>query len=155
MKTIVATLMAILMIVTPSISMAQNAPSSSRVCAKNIGNAKQCMACAVYYEAKSEPKAGQVAVGAVVMNRVKHKNYPATVCGVVYQRGQFTWSRKLPSGSNDKQWQSSLAIAEDVLAGHYADRTGGALFFHSRRVVPSYSKTKRVVAVIGNHVFRK
>lgn len=156
MKTIMATLMAILMVVTPNNSSAKENVPAPRSCSQNSGNARVCMACTVYYEARGETPTGQLAVGAVVMNRVKNKRYPSSVCGVVYQRGQFSWTPRLPSGkSNHKQWQASLNTADKILSGNYVDSSNGAMFFHSRQVRPSFAKTKKVVAVIGNHIFRR
>ncbi|MDZ7587989.1 MAG: cell wall hydrolase [Parasphingorhabdus sp.] len=88
-------------------------------------NMLQCLTQAVYYEAASEPDAGQRAVAQVVLNRVRHPAYPRTVCGVVYQGSerrtgcQFTFTcdgslRRTPSAFF---WERARRVAADALAG--------------------------------------
>lgn len=114
----------------------------------------ECLATAVYYEAKSESLAGQLAVAEVVLNRTTSGRFPASVCGVVKQRGQFSFVRagRLPSVPRaSRDWREAVAIshiARQDLAKGAAPR---ALFFHARRVSPNWNLTK--VAMVGNHVF--
>lgn len=160
MRTITTLMMAIIMIMMPTQLVAQemrNLPTLS-ACPQNSGNALTCMACAVYYESKSEPHQGQVAVAAVVMNRVGSNQFPSTVCKVVYQPHQFSWATSAKYRSRERNarlWSNSLAVAKSVLAGDYTDPSGGALYFHNNRERPGFAKTKKVVAVIGNHIFRR
>jgi spore germination cell wall hydrolase CwlJ-like protein len=115
----------------------------------------ECLAVGIYFEAKSEPLIGQLAVGEVIANRANSKGrFPSSYCGVLFQRSQFSFIRgkalpKVPRAS--RQWQTAVAIARIVdqdLKDSAADK---ALFFHARRVSPGW-KLKRV-ASIGNHVF--
>lgn len=160
MRTIFTMMMAIMMLVMPTQLVAQeisNLPTLS-ACPQNSGNALTCMACTVYYEAKSEIHQGQIAVAAVVMNRVGSNKFPNTVCKVVYQPNQFSWAKSARYRSKERNarlWNNSLEVARLVIAGNYKDPTGGALFFHNNRERPGFSKTKRVVAVIGAHIFRR
>jgi spore germination cell wall hydrolase CwlJ-like protein len=114
-----------------------------------------CLATGIYYESKSEPLAGQLAVGKVIANRANSGGrFPSSYCGVLFQRGQFSFVRghSLPSTSHSsRQWQTAVAIAKIVDQGLKESSVGNALFFHARYVSPGW-RLKRVAA-IGNHVF--
>lgn len=114
-----------------------------------------CLATGVYFEAKGEPLAGQLAVGRVIANRVQSGGrFPGTYCGVLFQRGQFSFvhGHSLPSVQHsNKQWQTAVAIAK-IVDEHLKDsEAGDALFFHARYVSPSWHAKR--VALIGNHIF--
>lgn len=115
----------------------------------------ECLATGIYFEAKSEPLAGQLAVGKVIANRADSGGrFPSTYCGVLFQRGQFSFvhGRSLPNVSHSsKQWQTAVAIAKIVDQDLKESAVGDALFFHARYVSPGW-RMKRV-ASIGNHVF--
>jgi N-acetylmuramoyl-L-alanine amidase len=115
----------------------------------------ECLATGIYFEAKSEPLAGQLAVGKVIANRTEsHGRFPGTYCGVLFQRGQFSFVRggHLPAVSHsNKQWQTAVAIAKIVDQDLKESSVGDALFFHARYVAPGWHM--RRVASIGNHVF--
>ncbi len=115
----------------------------------------ECLATGIYFESKSEPLAGQLAVGKVIANRARAGGrFPPSYCGVLFQRGQFSFirGRSLPSvPRSKKQWQTAVAIAKIVDQGLHESPAGNALFFHARYVSPGW-RLKRV-ASIGNHVF--
>lgn len=115
----------------------------------------ECLATGVYFEAKSEPLAGQLAVGQVIANRTASGGrFPSTYCGVLFQRGQFSFvhGHSLPHVShNNRQWQTAVAIAKIVDRGLKDSVVGSALFFHARSVSPGWHLKR--VASIGNHVF--
>jgi spore germination cell wall hydrolase CwlJ-like protein len=115
----------------------------------------ECLATGIYFESKSEPLAGQLAVGKVIANRSKSGGrFPSSYCGVLFQRGQFSFVRghSLPSVPRaGRQWQTAVAIARIVDRGLKDSAVGNALFFHARYVSPGW-RLKRV-ASIGNHVF--
>jgi N-acetylmuramoyl-L-alanine amidase len=115
----------------------------------------ECLATAVYFEAKSEPLAGQLAVAKVLANRTQSNGrFPGTYCGVVMQRGQFSFvhGRSLPSVMrSNHQWQTAVAIAKIVDQKLKESAVGNALFFHARYVSPSWHMKR--VASIGNHIF--
>ena len=114
----------------------------------------ECLATGIYFESKSEPLAGQLAVGQVIANRADSGRYPSTYCGVIKQRGQFSFVRggRLPSVSHSsRQWQTAVAIAKIVDQDLKDSAVGNALFFHARRVSPNWHRTR--VASIGNHIF--
>ena len=115
----------------------------------------ECLAIGVYFESKSEPLSGQLAVGHVIANRAESGGrFPSTYCGVLYQRGQFSFVRgrsvpHVPRAS--KQWQTAVAIAKIVDRELKPSQVGDAMFFHARYVSPKW-RLKRV-ASIGNHIF--
>jgi spore germination cell wall hydrolase CwlJ-like protein len=115
----------------------------------------ECLATGIYFESKSEPLAGQLAVGKVIANRTQSGGrFPSTYCGVLFQRGQFSFVHggRLPGvPRGNKQWQTAVAIAKIVDQGLQQSSVGNALFFHARYVSPGW-RMKRV-ASIGNHVF--
>jgi len=114
----------------------------------------ECLATGIYFESKGEPLKGQLAVGQVIANRADSGRFPSTYCGVLFQRGQFSFihGRSLPHVSHsNRQWQTAVAIAKIVDQDLKDSVVGDALFFHARYVSPGW-RLKRV-ASIGNHVF--
>ncbi|MFL6742567.1 MAG: cell wall hydrolase [Sphingomicrobium sp.] len=115
----------------------------------------ECLAVGIYFESKSEPLSGQLAVGQVIANRAKSGGrFPPSYCGVLFQRGQFSFvhGRSLPAvPRSSKQWQTAVAVAKIVDQDLKDSEVGNALFFHARYVSPGW-RLKRV-ASIGNHVF--
>jgi len=111
----------------------------------------ECMTRVILYEAGSEPRAGQVAVAQVVLNRMRSGRFPRTICGVIHQRGQFSAIRSFNPPRNAR-WNRAMALARDVIDGH-APVVGNALYFHAARVRPAFASTRARVARIGNHIF--
>jgi N-acetylmuramoyl-L-alanine amidase len=114
-----------------------------------------CLATGIYFEAKGEPLAGQLAVGQVIANRTQSGGrFPGTYCGVLFQRSQFSFvhGHSLPQvARSNSQWQTAVAIAKIVDQHLRQPVVGDALFFHARYVSPNW-RMKRV-ASIGNHIF--
>lgn len=111
------------------------------------------LARAISAEARGEPYIGQVAVGAVILNRVKHPSFPSTVAGVIYQSGAF-------SSVSDGQFaavtitDSARKAARDALNGW--DPTGGAIYFYNpAKSTSKWIFSRPVVLTIGDHVFAK
>jgi N-acetylmuramoyl-L-alanine amidase len=115
----------------------------------------ECLAVGVYFEAKSEPLAGQLAVADVIANRANSNGrFPSSYCGVLFQRGQFSFVRgkSWPAvNRSGRQWQNAVAIAKIVDQDLKDSAVGNALFFHAKRVSPRW-RLKRIASV-GNHVF--
>jgi N-acetylmuramoyl-L-alanine amidase len=115
----------------------------------------ECLATGIYFESKGEPLAGQLAVGKVIANRAQSRGrFPGTYCGVLFQRGQFSFVHggRMPSVPRaNRMWQTAVAIAKIVDQRLQQSVAGNALFFHARYVSPGW-RLKRV-ASIGNHVF--
>jgi len=120
----------------------------------------ECLGLAMYWEARGEGTRGMTAVGSVVLNRVRHPEFPNSVCGVVFQGGesppcQFSWwcDGKSDRPRNQIQWRSALAVAGYVLARRIKDPTRGALFYHSTSVSSPWHRQRQRTTQIGNHVF--
>ena len=113
-----------------------------------------CLAGAIYFEAKSESLAGQLAVGRVIVARSKSGRFPNSYCGVVYQPSQFSFVRgtAMPGISKaSKQWKNAVAVAQIAHSGTWRSPVEGALYFHAAYVSPGW-RLKRV-GQIENHVF--
>lgn len=113
-----------------------------------------CLAGAIYFEAKSESLQGQLAVGHVIANRADSGRFPSTYCGVVYQRSQFSFVRghSMPYiNKSSLQYRNAVAIAKIVDEDLKPSPVGKAMFFHARRVSPGWKLTR--VSTLGNHVF--
>ncbi|MEO9634276.1 MAG: cell wall hydrolase [Parasphingorhabdus sp.] len=114
----------------------------------------QCLAGTVYFESKSESLRGQLAVARVVLARVASSRFPNSICGVVYQRRQFSFIRggKMPRiDTGHRQWRNAVAIAKIAMNDGWKSPVEGALFFHARYVSPGW-RLKRM-ATIDNHIF--
>jgi N-acetylmuramoyl-L-alanine amidase len=115
----------------------------------------ECLAVGIYFESKSEPLSGQLAVGEVIANRANSGGrFPSTYCGVLFQRGQFSFvrGRSWPAvNKSGRQWHNAVAIAKIVDQDLKDSAVGKALFFHAKHVSPRW-RLKRVASV-GNHVF--
>lgn len=113
-----------------------------------------CLAGAIYFEAKSETQAGQLAVGRVIVARSNSGRFPASYCGVVYQPSQFSFIRghAMPVVNKDsRSWQQAVKIAMIADKGAWKSPVEGAMFFHAARVSPAWGKTR--MAKIDNHIF--
>jgi spore germination cell wall hydrolase CwlJ-like protein len=112
-----------------------------------------CLAVGVYYEAKGEPLAGQLAVAEVILDRSTSGRFPRSVCSVLTQRGQFSFVRagKLPSPPANAQWRKALAVAQVAQKNLWDSPVDGALYFHARYVRPSWKRAR--IGEVGNHIF--
>ena len=112
-----------------------------------------CMAGAVYFEAKGEPLSGQLAVAEVILNRAKSGRFPKGICSVVKQPGQFSFVRRgrIPTIAGNQAYRTAVAVARVAMADAWDSPAADAMYFHARRVSPSWNRIK--VAAIGNHVF--
>ena len=114
----------------------------------------ECLANAVYFESKGEPLAGQLSVAEVVLNRARSGRFASSVCGVVKQRGQFSFVRGgvLPSvDAASRMYRTAVAVAKVAMRDAWESPAPKALFFNGRRVGLPGRLTK--VGVIGNHIF--
>jgi len=113
-----------------------------------------CLAGAIYFEAKSESLAGQLAVGRVIVARTTSGHFPSSYCGVVLQHSQFSFVRggTMPAiNRSGRVWQQVVKIALIADRGAWKSPAEGALFFHAARIGPIGGKIR--VARIDNHVF--
>lgn len=110
----------------------------------------KCLATAVFFEARGEPLEGQLAVAQVILNRVASGRYAGSVCGVVYQPGQFTFARRAVD-TRSADWQTAEAIAIIAQAQSWLQVAPRAMAFHAARLSPGWGMQR--VSRIGNHVF--
>lgn len=104
----------------------------------------------IYAEGRGEPYTGQVAIGAVILNRVRNNAFPNTVSGVVYQKNAFT--AVLDGQINLTPNDTALRAARDAINGW--DPTGGALYYYNPAIATSdWIFDRQTVTVIGRHVF--
>lgn len=125
------------------------------------GQALNCLASAVYYEAGNQDENGERAVAQVVLNRVRHPAFPGSVCGVVYEGStrptgcQFTFTC---DGSLNRQpdpdgWRRAMRVAAEALNGSVYAPVGWATHYHADYVVPYWAATMAKNAVVGAHLF--
>ena len=120
-----------------------------------------CLADAVYYEARGETPAGQAAVAQVVLNRVRHPAFPKSVCAVVFQGAQggsgcqfsFACDGSMNRGREPAAWRHAREVAAHALAGFVMPSVGNATHFHVAGVDPGWGPRLLRVAQIGLHVF--
>lgn len=115
-----------------------------------------CLAGAVYFEARGEGLAGQLAVAQVIINRSEDGRFPGSYCGVVAQPGQFSFmrGRQMPQvRTGTAAWTRAVAIAQIAHKGMWESEVGNAVFFHARYVRPSWSMRKTRMAQIDTHIF--
>lgn len=118
----------------------------------------KCLSLNIYHEARNQSVDGQYAVAAVTLNRVKHKEWPSTICEVVWQNRQFSWTQdgKSDNPANKTSWKISKAIAL-----HIIEKSGenysydGALFYHADYIKPRWANSMIKIKQIENHIFYK
>ena len=139
-------------------------------CFKAKADEVECLALNIYHEARNQPTAGKLAVAQVTLNRVKHDRFPNTICGVVYQgyylnnnpikhKCQFSW---WCDGKSDKpkeiqSWNYALMLARHMHEGIFdnIDVVKDATHYHAVYVKPYWTKEKKRVKVIADHIFYK
>ncbi len=130
--------------------------------AAELARSEQCLAEAVYFEARGEPVKGQYAVAQVVMNRVRSGYYPSDVCGVVYQNRdrrfacQFSFAcDNVPDRVNNMHaWRIAVGVAKDVAEnGAWLPEVGDATHYHATYVRPYWLRDMVKEDKIGRHIF--
>ena len=124
-------------------------------------SATDCLAQAVYYESGNESDEGQRAVAQVVLNRVRHPAFPASVCGVVYQGSTrstgcqftFTCDGSLTRRPAAESWDRARRVAAAALAGSTYAGVGNATHYHANYVLPVWAGTLAKTDVVGAHLF--
>ena len=128
---------------------------------------RDCLAQAIYHEARGESEVGQLAVANVIVNRARSGKFPSTLCGVIYQnaekgyhRCQFTFAcdGRTDAPGERRAWARSADLAQSVYAEFALGEQvgaipGSALYYHTTNVNPSWSNTYNAVAQIGSHIF--
>ncbi len=131
-----------------------------------LAQEQQCLAEAMYYEARGESLDGQKAIAEVILQRTHDHNFPSTICGVVYQGADvqgaghqcqfsFACDGELRISKAQAAWQHAKLLAEGIMSGamHLADETGHAVAFHAAGVTPIWASTMIQTVQIGNHIF--
>jgi len=116
----------------------------------------QCLAEAIYFEARGEPLAGQLGVAQVILNRTQSPLFPDDYCSVVSQPAQFSFVRngRIPAApANSRAWRRAKAIARIAHQELWESEAQDALFFHATYVRPRWAQTKLARATIDSHVF--
>ena len=129
--------------------------------ADDATRALECLTAAVYYEARSQSDDGQRAVAQVVLNRVRDRAFPASVCGVVYQGASratgcqfsFTCDGSMAYRRDERSWAHARAIAAEALGGAVYAPVGSATFYHANYVSPWWAASMDRVATVGAHIF--
>ena len=120
-----------------------------------------CLAQAVYYEARGETRPGQIAVAQVVANRVRSKHFPDTVCGVVYQGSErstgcqfsFTCDSSLEEAPRGRAWTRAQSVASLVMSQPTKSLVGRSTHYHTTEVKPKWSAELERTRTVGSHVF--
>jgi hypothetical protein len=132
-----------------------------RIDMEHGGEEWHCLAEAIYFEARGETTAGQVAVAEVILNRVDSARYPDTICGVTHQGAdrlnacQFSYEcdGKPETIADDDAFEKAGKIAQLLVDGRPRMLVGNATHYHAKRVRPSWSRRLERVTEIGAHVF--
>jgi len=120
---------------------------------QNLSKAQlECLSKAAYFESKGESDAGMLAVIHTTLNRVKDVRFPKTVCGVVYQPSQYSWTKHSHKIKEKEQYERAKRLAQEVVDGKHKDNTRNALFFNSLHKQP---KGTMCTVRIGGHSFYK
>lgn len=133
--------------------------------AKHTPSEVACLAMNIYFEARGEPLEGRIAVAWVTLNRVRSKQYPDTVCEVVWQKNwssgvgrdvaQFSWTLDTVSNvpTREKTWARALRLARKVYAGQVRNNARDATYYHANRIQPWWARHYQKVATVGKHTF--
>ena len=153
-RKIILSVLAVGMSLVLSVSVMQRNNRQTVYAAGSYENELQLLARCVNGEARGEPYTGQVAVAAVILNRVKHPSFPNTISGVIYQKGAFSATVDgqihVPISTDSTVYQA----CRDAMNGW--DPTGGAVYYYNpKKTTNRWIYTREVVKIIGNHRFAR
>lgn len=121
-----------------------------------LNDEANCIATAVYFEARGESVEGQLAVARVVMNRAASGQYPASWCGVVKQPAQFSFVRHglFPAAdTNSDAWKKAIGVTRLAIANVVPSLPNDVLWYHANYVAPSWGRRLNMFEQIGAHIF--
>ena len=129
--------------------------------AKDGHQALTCLTQAAYYEAGADGPDAEAAVVQVVLNRVRHPDFPKSVCGVVYQGSErqtgcqftFTCDGALDRPLDKSAWDEARKVAARALAGYVVKAVGASTYYHADYVFPAWAPTLEKMATVGPHIF--
>jgi len=154
LSTTVIILLLVLSLFFPSILLTPTKPVNNLYKIKHDTTQLNCLAKNIYYETLGENLKGKIAVAQVTLNRVIHQQeFNKTICGVVYQKNQFSWTSSKQTISDYKQWHEAKYIASDILQGKLFLENFDALYFHANYVKPQWRNSKQYITTIGKHLF--
>jgi spore germination cell wall hydrolase CwlJ-like protein len=140
-----------------------NAPTPRELAVAKILTEQNCLAEAMYYEARGEGVEGQEAIAEVIFNRMHSAGYPRSICGVVYEGAElahgcqfsFTCDGERDHSKSFGPWLRARVLAARILAGYVqlGNTTGGATSFHASEVAPDWADQMNPTVQIGNHLF--
>jgi len=140
----------------------QQAQSVDPIGEEPLDDAITCLARSIYWEANRTDNAEMEAIANVVMNRLGHEGFPNTVCGVVKEGSeqgacQFSWwcDGRADDAREDEPYSHAKEIARKALNRQLKDLTGGAMYFHNRKVTPNWSSIYIRTVETGEHIFYK
>ncbi len=156
---------------TPSPQTIAYHPSTEGIAFKSKGESqaefeereRRCLATAIYFEARGESLNGQIAVGQVILNRVRSPQFPETICGVVYQ-GQmapgcqfsFACDGRTDAPRQDAQWAQAQDLARKITSGQvWLPEVGYSTYYHANYVRPGWVNDMSRIDTIGRHIFYK
>lgn len=113
----------------------------------------ECMAKVVHHEAANQPRAGQLAVAQLMMNRMESGRFADTICGVAAQRGQF-FDVDAYTPRQDARWDVAMEVSREAMTDSAKPVVPGALFYHANtQGATSFFRTRQRVATLGDHIF--
>lgn len=124
----------------------------------------ECLAKNIYFEARGEDYIEKIMVANVTMNRLRNSKFPNSICGVVYQKSQFSWTKyeiqevEHYTHNNHKEliaWNESVDIAKMTVGNMVVDLSAGAMFYHNNKVRPKWSRHMTKVAQTKGHKWYK
>lgn len=150
-----------LLVPARTIADLQTFSSEHLMTAQTAAREQRCLAEAIYYEARSESLFGQLAVAEVIVNRVRHRAYPDTICGVVYQGSElntgcqftFTCDGSLALAPRGRGWERAQRVAAHVTMGFAQPVTRRATHYHTVAVDPYWNDSLVRTRTVGTHIF--
>ena len=140
----------------PAPALSLDAQVADYAAAETQGADEECLANAVYFEARGESLEGQLAVAEVVINRAASGLYPASLCGVVRQPSQFSFVRagRMPRADRGSDgWRRAVAIARIARSGARRMLAGNVMWYHANYVSPRWGRRLAMAERIGAHIF--
>lgn len=120
----------------------------------------ECLQQNMFFEARNQGEEGKLAVAFVTINRATHAKFPSSLCDVVWQRKQFSWThdgkRDRPNLANvleRRAWEKCGELARLAVSGELPSTVGDATFYHADYVKPKWARSMVEVAEIGQHIF--
>ena len=154
MKKYILAAVSFILIFTMQVAFVTIGKQEQVMAAGNYKNELQLLARCVNGEARGEPYAGQVAVAAVILNRVKHPSFPNTISGVIYQKGAFTATVDGQINVPSSEGSSVYKACRDAMNGW--DPTGGAIYYYNpKKTTNKWIYSREVIKIIGSHRFAK